>query len=126
MARILLVDDEEYVRLLYAEELAEENHQVFTAATGHNLLRKNDHLQPEVVIFDVKLFDYNGLELLQEIRSFFYDLPVILCTAYDTYKYDPKALAADYYVIKSFYLSELKMTIRRSLEADSSPRLRAL
>jgi two-component system response regulator (stage 0 sporulation protein F) len=126
MARILVVDDEEYVRLLYADELAEENHQVFTAPTGHNLLRKIEHLQPEVVILDIKLVDYDGLELLQQIRNRYYGLPVILCTAYDTYKYDPKALAADYYVIKSFDLSELKMAIQRSLEANSSTRLTAV
>ncbi len=38
MARILLVDDEEYIRLLYTEELSEEGHEVSTMASGHNLL----------------------------------------------------------------------------------------
>jgi DNA-binding response OmpR family regulator len=123
MARILVVDDEEYIRLLYADELAEEKHQVFTAASGHNLSRKIDYFQPEVVILDIKLVDYDGLELLQEIRRYFYDLPVILCTAYDTYKYDPKAIAADYYVVKSFDLSELMMTIERATEANTSVHL---
>jgi CheY-like chemotaxis protein len=60
---------------------------------------------------------------LQEIRNRFHDLPVILCTAYDTYKEDPKAIAADYYVVKSFDLSELKMAIQRVIEADTSIRL---
>ena len=123
MKRILLVDDEEYIRRLYAEELSEEGYEVVTVATGHDLLRKINLSQPSVVILDIRLVDYDGLELLQEIRSRYYDLPVILCTAYDTYKQDPKAFAADYYVIKSFDLSELKMMIGRALETDSSIRL---
>ena len=123
MARILLVDDEEHIRHYYTEELSDEGHKVWTAATGHELLRRIDSLQPEVVILDIRLVDYDGLELLQEIRNRHHDLPVILCTAYDTYKNDPKAIAADYYVIKSFDLTELKMAIQRAIEADTSIRL---
>ena len=123
MAKILLVDDEEYIRLLYSQELSEEGHRVTTLASGHNLLRRIDSVQPEVVVLDIRLVDYDGLELLQDIRNRHRDLPVILCTAYDTYKYDQKSIAADYYVIKSFDLSELKLVIRKALEADASIRL---
>jgi len=123
MARILLVDDQEYIRLYYREALSEEGHEVFTFGSGHNLLRMIDFLQPEVVILDIRLVDYDGLELLQDIRKRFYDLPVVLCTAYDTYKYDEKATAADSYVIKSFDLSELKTAIHRAIEADTSIRI---
>ena len=123
MARVLLVDDEEYIRRLYTEELSEEGHEVFTMASGHNLLNRIDSLQPEAVVLDIKLVDYDGLELLQEIRNLYHDLPVILCTAYDTYKDDPKSIAADYYIVKSFDLSELKMAIHRAIVADTSIRL---
>ena len=92
MARILLVDDEEHIRFYYKEALSEEGHEVSTLGSGHNLLRRIDFLQPEVVILDIRLVDYDGLELLQEIRNRFYDLPVILCTAYDTYKYMKRPL----------------------------------
>jgi len=122
MARILLVDDEEYIRHYYSEELSEDGHEVSTMGSGHNLLRRIDFFQPEVVILDIRLVDYDGLELLQEIRKSYYDLPVILCTAYDTFKYDEKAAAADSYIIKSFDLSELKMAIQRAIEADISIR----
>lgn len=123
MARILVVDDEEYIRQLYTEELSEEGHKVNTAASGHNLLRRIDSLQPDALVLDIKLVDYDGLELLQAIRNKHHDLPVILCSAYDTYKEDPKSIAADYYVIKSFDLSELKMAIQRAVEAHTSIRM---
>jgi len=123
MARILLVDDEEHICKYYTEELSEEGYEVSTMASGHNLLKRIDSLQPEAVVLDIKLVDYDGLELLQEIRNQHHDLPVILCTAYDTYREDPKSIAADYYVVKSFDLSELKMAIHRAIEADTSIRL---
>ena len=119
MARILIVDDEEHIRRYYTEELSEEGYTVFTVASGHNLLRRIDSLQPEAVVLDIRLEDYDGLDLLQEIRNRFYDLPVVLCTAYDTYRYDEKATAADSYVVKSFDLSELKTAIQKAIEAES-------
>ena len=119
MARILIVDDEEHIRRYYTEELSEEGHTVFTVASGHNLLRRIDSFQPEAVVLDIRLEDYDGLDLLQEIRNRFYDLPVVLCTAYDTYRYDEKATAADSYVVKSFDLAELKTAIQRAIESES-------
>jgi DNA-binding NtrC family response regulator len=83
-------------------------------------VKKIDNIRPEVVVLDIRLADYDGLELLQEIRKEHRDLPVILCTAYDTYKYDQKTIAADYYVIKSFDLSQLKFAIQKALETNGS------
>lgn len=116
MAKILVVDDEEHIRLLYSEELTEAGYEVITAADGYKLTERIEKEQPDLVILDIKMIDYNGLDLLQEIRNKFYDLPVILCTAYDTFKEDIKSIAADFYVIKSFDLTELKKKIAKALE----------
>ena len=123
MTRILLVDDEEYIRRFYAEELSEEGYEVVTVASGHNLLRKINFFQPDLVVLDIKLMDYDGLELLEEIRCHHHDLPVILCTAYDTYKEDSRTFAADYYVLKSFDLTELKRAALRAIQADGAIQL---
>jgi two-component system response regulator (stage 0 sporulation protein F) len=118
MAKILVVDDEEHIRLLYSEELSEAGYEVITAADGYELTERIEKEKPDLVILDIKMVDYNGLDLLQEIRNKFYNLPVILCTAYDTFKEDIKSIAADFYVIKSFDLSELKNKIAMALEAE--------
>ncbi|HDL89510.1 MAG TPA: response regulator [Thermodesulforhabdus norvegica] len=117
MAKILVVDDEEHIRMLYAEELTDVGYEVVTADSGYKLLERIEEEKPDLVILDIKLVDYNGLDLLQDIRAKFYDLPVILSTAYDTFKEDTKSLAADYYVVKSFDLTELKKKIAMALEA---------
>jgi len=119
MAKILIVDDEEHIRFLYSEELAEVGYEVITADSGFKLLERIEAEKPDLVVLDIKMVDYNGLDLLQDIRNKYYDLPVVLCTAYDTFKEDMKSIAADYYVIKSFDLTELKTKIAMALEASS-------
>ena len=116
MPKILIVDDEEHIRFLYSEELADEGYEVVTADSGYQLLERIEQEKPDLVILDIKMVDYNGLDLLQDIRNKYYDMPVILCTAYDTFKEDMKSIAADFYVIKSFDLTELKNKIKMALE----------
>jgi DNA-binding response OmpR family regulator len=118
VAKILIVDDEEHIRFLYSEELSEAGYEVITADSGYQLLERIEEEKPDLVVLDIKMVDYNGLDLLQDIRNRFYDLPVVLCTAYDTFKEDMKSIAADFYVIKSFDLSELKNKIGMALEAN--------
>jgi two-component system response regulator (stage 0 sporulation protein F) len=85
MAKILIVDDEEHIRFLYSEELTEAGYEVITADSGYKLLERIDEEKPDLVVLDIKMVDYNGLDLLQDIRNKYYDLPVVLCTAYDTF-----------------------------------------
>jgi DNA-binding NtrC family response regulator len=118
VAKILIVDDEEHIRFLYSEELSEAGYEVITADSGYQLLERIEEEKPDLVVLDIKMVDYNGLDLLQDIRNRYYDLPVVLCTAYDTFKEDMKSIAADFYVIKSFDLSELKNKIEMALEAN--------
>jgi two-component system response regulator (stage 0 sporulation protein F) len=121
MAKILIVDDEEHIRFIYSEELTDAGYEVITAEIGHGLMERIEKEKPDLVVLDIKMVDYNGLDLLQDIRNKFYNLPVVLCTAYDTFKEDMKSIAADFYVIKSFDLTELKNKIAMALEASATP-----
>ncbi len=117
MARIMIVDDEEHIRTLYKLELEDEGYEVVALESGKDLVRLIGEKKPGVVILDIKMIDHNGLDVLQEVRKAFYDLPVILCSAYGSFKGDVKAIAADYYVVKSSNLSELKKRIKNALES---------
>ncbi|MEW6326758.1 MAG: response regulator [Thermodesulfobacteriota bacterium] len=117
MAKILIVDDEENIRYLYSEELKADGYEVITADSGYMLLERIEKERPDIILLDIKMADYNGLDLLQDIRNKYYNLPVILCTAYDSYKGDVKSIAANSYVIKSFDLTELKKRITQALES---------
>ncbi len=116
MAKILLVDDEKHILQYYTEELSGDGHQVVAIDSGEQLLNKIALHQPDIIVLDIKLVEWDGLDLLLDIRDRYYNLPVILCTAYDTFKEDPRSIAADYYVIKSFDLTELKTKIKRAID----------
>jgi CheY-like chemotaxis protein len=114
--KILVVDDEKHIRMLYQEELESDGYAVATTdgeeAIEGVLAREN----PAVVILDIRLGpNKSGLDLLQVIRSLDAKLPVILCTAYDSFQHDLKSIAADYYVVKSVDLFELKDKVRQAL-----------
>lgn len=121
MNRILVVDDDKAIRILYAEELAEEGYEVITNDGDSQLMALIRGKKPDLIIMDIRLGKQNGLDLLQDIRNTYYNLPVILCTAYDTFKYDLKSIAADYYVVKSSNLIELKSKIKMAIEGCSKP-----
>jgi len=116
MAKILIVDDEEGIRILYAMELEDEGYEVITLPDGRNLLETLDNEHPDCIVLDIKMKEFNGLDLLQQIRKKYYDLPVILNSAYSSFKVDLKAVAADYYVVKSSDLTELKAKLKVALE----------
>ncbi len=106
--KILVVDDEESIRVLCAEELGEEGYEVITAGEGKEVLQLIESARPSGVVLDIRMEDCNGLDLLQEIRNANPNLPIVLNTAYDSYREDVKSVAADGYVVKSYDLSELK------------------
>lgn len=118
MAKVLIVDDEKHIRLLYSEELKEEGYEVVLAADGSDILDRIEKDRPDVIILDIKMVSSNGLDVLQEVRNKYYNLPVILCSAYGSYKVDVKSIAADAYVVKSSDLTELKNKIAQVLEAS--------
>lgn len=114
--KILVVDDEKHIRMLYQEELEAEGYMVATSDGQESILAVIEREQPLVVVLDIKLGpDISGLDLLQQIRSKDQDLPVILSTAYDSFQHDLKSIAADYYVVKSVDLSELKLRVSQSM-----------
>jgi signal transduction histidine kinase/CheY-like chemotaxis protein len=116
MPKVLVVDDEQVVRWLLGEELREEDYEVVSVPDGYELLEKIEEEKPDCVVLDIKMVDYNGIDLLQDIRKRFHDLPVGLYTAYSSFREDTRSFAADFYVIKSADLTELKKNIARALE----------
>ncbi len=114
MKRILVVDDEEAIRLLYREELLDAGYQVDLAADGEEAIRKVRASRPDLMTVDIKMPGMDGLELVSRVREVHRDLPIIICTAYD-YRRDFATWASDAYLTKSSDLQELKAKIRELL-----------
>ena len=114
--KILVVDDEKHIRMLYQEELEGEGYQVAVSDGEDDILELLEKHSPDVVVLDIKLGgNRSGLDLLQEIRGKDQAIPVILSTAYDSFQHDLKSIAADYYVVKSVDLGELKSKVAQAM-----------
>ena len=119
--KVLVVDDEKHIRMLYQEELEADGYTVAVFDGRGSILDVIENEKPAVIVLDIKLgTGVSGLDLLQQIRSSERELPVILSTAYDSFQHDLKSIAADYYVVKSVDLTELKAKIALAMAREAS------
>jgi CheY-like chemotaxis protein len=113
--KILLVDDEEHIRLLFKEELEEEGYSIDIASNGFEALEKLKDLSFDLVVLDIKMPGMDGIQTLNEIKKLNKDQRVILCSAYGEFKQDFSSWVSDAYVVKSADTRELKETIKSVL-----------
>jgi len=116
--KILVVDDEEGLRLLYKEELEDEGAEVTLAASGVEAIERLEEGSFDLILLDIKMPGMDGVEVLRRVKEKWGDIPVILCTAYPHYKHDFGTWASDAYVVKSSDLSELKKTMKEVLSRN--------
>jgi len=114
--RILLVDDEEGIQLLYREEFEEEGYEVVSAYNGEEAIEKFKEDPPDLVILDINMPGMNGIEVLRRMKEINQDLPVILSSAYQEYKQDLGSWASEEYVVKSANMDELKNAVAKHLK----------
>lgn len=115
MNKILVVDDEENIRLLYQDEFTEMGYEVLLAASGEKALEIINRDRPDLVTLDIRMAGLDGIETLRRIKEIDSKIHVILCTAYNTYKSDFGSWASDAYIVKSSNMDELKKKVRELL-----------
>jgi DNA-binding response OmpR family regulator len=118
-ARILVVDDDEMIRLLYSKELSDDGYLVETADCGTDALTKASSASYSCIVLDIEMPDVQGLEVLKQIRSSNPETPVIINSAYAVYKTDFNSWLADDYIVKSSDLKPLKKKIRELINGES-------
>ncbi len=117
---VLIVDDQQYVREMLSEELANEGYGVASVGDVESLADLLNHIQPDIVLLDLYLDGFEGWEVLRLIKRRSPKLPVLIFTAYDSFADDPRLCEADGYVVKSFSgLELLKQKIAELLEQRS-------
>ncbi len=115
MKKILVVDDDDAIRMLINLELTEEGYQVLTASNAKDALEMVETEDLDLVILDIRMPGMDGLEALPRILGLKEGLKVILNTAYSQYQESFMSWAADAYVIKSSDLTELKAKVKELL-----------
>ena len=113
--RLLVVEDEINQGLLYEQELEDDGYEVDVVNSGAEALEMVKINSYDLVILDIGMPEMDGLETLGRLLGIDNKIPVILCTAYPSYKDNFMSWAADAYVVKSMDLTELKEKIKESL-----------
>ena len=120
MPTVLIADDAQNQRLLYREELAFEGYDFVEAADGPEAIAIVQAGGIDMVVLDIAMPGMDGVAAMSRILDIDNKMPVLLNTAYSSYKDDFMTWAADAYVVKSSDLSELKQRIAETLSTHSS------
>jgi two-component system OmpR family response regulator len=117
MPRVLVVDDEESITQLVATVLRYEGFEVECAADGRSAVRTARTFQPDLVVLDVMLPDWDGFEVYRRLANETAQIPVLFLTARDAAadRVHGLTLGADDYVGKPFSLEELVARVRAVL-----------
>ena len=123
--RVLVVDDEANLTELLGMALRYEGWEVRAAGTGMDAVRAAREFDPDAVVLDMMLPDFDGLQVLRKLRAESPELPVLFLTAKDSVEDRVAGLTAggDDYVTKPFSIEELvarlRALVRRSVRADA-------
>jgi CheY-like chemotaxis protein len=115
MAKVLVVEDDDNQRRLYRQELEFDGYEVETAANGPAAIERVQQGGIDLVLLDIAMPGMDGLEVLGRILGIDRQIPVILNTAYSSYKEDFTTWVAEAYVTKSGDLTELREKIAEAL-----------
>ncbi|RKH16015.1 response regulator [Corallococcus sp. CA047B] len=122
--RILVADDQLEMRTLIRKMLVRRGYEVVEASDGPDLVRvlidgltADESRAPDLIITDVRMPGFTGLEVLARLRREQWNTPVILITAFGDAKLHGEAqrLGAAYVLDKPFELDELRDAVEAAL-----------
>ncbi len=118
---ILVVEDDQAMRELVAEELTDLGHTVSKAASGKEALLCIDTHQPDIIVTDLRMPEMDGMNFLREIQSRPAAPYVIMVTAFGSIDTAIKAvkLGAYDFITKPFEIEQLQMVIEKALRERS-------
>ncbi len=111
--KILLVDDEEELRMMLADYLESIGHEVFHADNGKSALEIFEKQEIDIVITDVRMPVMSGIDLLKSVKSISPSTPVITMSGYLPTPNQEQTIKnkSEAYLKKPFTLRHLQETI---------------
>jgi two-component system response regulator AtoC len=121
MRRVLVVDDEENLRLVLRTILKRAGYEVEVATSGEEALEKVESFGPDVILTDVRMPKMSGLDLLAALKAKQSPATVIVMSAYGSVDLAIEAMKAGAYdyVPKPFKPDEILLTLRKAEERET-------
>jgi CheY-like chemotaxis protein len=118
VANVLIVDDEEDMRLAVKMLLHRLGHSTFEAPDGKSALSLLASSPVDVVLLDIRMPEMDGTQVLAKIRESHKDLPVVMVTGYGSVDtaVEVMRLGADDYISKPFHNHQLKAILEKVVE----------
>ena len=95
---ILIVDDDANQRSLYEEELIDEGYAILTAEDGRQALQVAQDTPPDLIVMDVNMPKMDGLDTMARFLEIDRHIPVVIHTAYASYRESFASWSADAYL----------------------------
>lgn len=117
---VLLVDDEDTIRMFLEKTIKDEGYEALTAATGEEALELTRRELPDLILLDLKLPDMNGIEVLQKIKEDIPEVCIIMLTAFGDIETAVSAIkkGAFDFVSKPVNLEQLLLSIEKGLNSQ--------
>jgi DNA-binding NtrC family response regulator len=121
---ILIIDDEPYLPHQFARFLRKHGYEVYTVPDGESGLQELQRRTIDLVLLDVRLPKFSGLEVLTQLRKTEQDVPIIMLTAFGDVQtaVDAMKLGATDFLLKGFDLDGLLLIVQRALETSAMSR----
>jgi DNA-binding NtrC family response regulator len=116
--RILIVDDEENVLVLFKRVLAKEGYQVECASSAYEALQRLQNNSFNLVLTDLKMDGMDGIDLMRKSKAANPAVPFIMITAYGTIQAAMTAgkEGAEDFLVKPIDIEELKLAVKKALK----------
>ncbi|MFO7915868.1 MAG: sigma-54 dependent transcriptional regulator [Candidatus Krumholzibacteriales bacterium] len=117
---ILLVDDEDTIRLFLEKTLRDEGYETFTAENGTRALQIVERELPDLVLLDLKLPDISGLQVLEKVKNEYPEICIVMLTAFGDIETAVSAMkkGAFDFVSKPVNLDQLLFVVEKGLESQ--------
>jgi DNA-binding response OmpR family regulator len=114
MKKILIIEDEESIRMALEDDFLQEGYDVETAADGIDGLSKAENPEIDLIILDIMLPGINGFDICKKLRSKNIQTPIIMLTAkgQEIDRVVGLEIGADDYVTKPFSPRELQARVK--------------
>jgi signal transduction histidine kinase len=115
---VIVIDDDEIIRLSCEQILKKSGYKVETFGNGHEGIERLKQIRPPLLVVDIKMPELDGFEVIRIVRKIDPDVVIVVITGYATVEtaVDAMKMGAYDFLPKPFTPSELRMIIERGFE----------